>query len=346
MNRNVEKKTYPDVREERLSIEVTTHCNSACSHCFARARISKRSSLSVDLVKEIIAEGYNIGYHHLHITGGEPLLWDGLFEVLDYAFHLRYKTVFLNTNGTLLTEDINSRLAAYDGLSISVSLEGSETLHNRLRGEGSYRRIVQGIEKALNVGIDLFIFTTACKCLLPDLPHFVDNLYKKFPGIKYLTLIQLINVTDDTFALSRELLDPENLLQLVRAVALLNLYGLKTNVLNDPLVNVASKLLDMPWIPQAYPLYREGSMIVMANRDICLSHSSRECFSKYEFGMIKKVLASDEYRKAVAPDEATCPSCKYSELCMENGMVRPSEWCRDMPPKMLFCKRVLDRVAQ
>jgi len=344
MKGNVKEGTYPGVSEENLSIEVTTHCNSACLHCFAHAGISKRSSLSVDLVKEIIAEGYNTGYRHLHITGGEPLLWEGLFEALDYAFGMGYKTVSMNTNGTLLTEDVNSRLAAYDGLSISVSLEGPEALHDRLRGEGSYRRTVRGIEKALEAGIDLVIFTTACKGLLPDLPHFADDLYSEFPSIKCLTLIQLFSVTDDVFALSEELLEPDDFLQLVQTVSLLNLYGLPTTLKNNPLVSVVSKLIEMPWIPQAHPLYREGSMIVMANRNIGFSHSNRDSFGNYEPGMIQRVLASDEYRKAVAPDETTCPSCKYAELCMENCMVRPSECYWDTHPDVLYCKRVLERI--
>ena len=254
MKDNVETEGYLGVKEERLSIEVTTQCNSACLHCFARDGFSKLSSMPVNLAKKIIAEGYNAGYRHLHITGGEPLLWDGLFEVLNYVVDLGYETVFLNTNGTLITEGVSGLLSAYGDLSISVSLEGSEALHNRLRGEGSYRRAVRGIKKALDDGIQPIIFTTVCKALIPDLPHFVNDLYERFPGIKYLTLIALISGSENIFNLSEEFLDPDDFLQMVRTVFLLNLYGLKTNVLNDPLVNVVSKLLGMPWMPKSHAL--------------------------------------------------------------------------------------------
>jgi MoaA/NifB/PqqE/SkfB family radical SAM enzyme len=345
MNRNVEEETYPGVIEERLGIEVTTHCNIDCLHCFARAGNAEHLSLPIEIVKDIIIEGYNIGYRHLHITGGEPLLWKGLFEVLDYAFDMEYQTVFLNTNGTLLSEDVCSKLAVYDGLSISVSLEGTESIHDRLRGEASFRRTVQGIERALGAAIDLSVFSTACKSLLPELPHFADDLYKKFPGIKYLTLIQLIPITDGVFALSEELLEPADFLQLVDTVSLLNLLGHRTCFLNNPLAYVASKLLKILWIPRSAPLYSEGSMIVMANRDMCLSHSSRASFGKFESGMIGKVLASGEYKKAVAPDETTCPSCKYATFCTENGMIRPPEWCWDIHSDGLYCLKVLNSVA-
>lgn len=346
MGRNVVAVSYPDVMKERLGIEVTTQCNINCSHCFARAGIAEPSSLSLKLAKEIMSEGYSLGYRHFHITGGEPLLWEGLLDALDYAFDMGYQTGFLNTNGTLLTVDVSGRLAAYKGLSISVSLERTEAFHDHLRGEGSYRRALQGIERALIAGIDLFIFTTACKSLLPDLPRFAGDLYKKFNSIKYLTLIQLIPVTDGDFTLSGELLDPEDFLQLVDKVSLLNLLGLRTCFLNNPLAYVASKLLKILWIPRSKPLYSEGSMIVMANRDICLSHSTKDTFGKYEFGMIEKVLVSDPYRKAVVPDGRTCPYCRYSELCMGNGMVRPSEWQWDIHSGVFYCQKVLDSVRE
>jgi MoaA/NifB/PqqE/SkfB family radical SAM enzyme len=337
MKGNTSEVICPGVEQEALAIEVTTQCNSSCLHCFARSGISRRSSLPVDLVKEIIAEGYDAGYRHLHITGGEPLLWEGLFETLDYGFGVGYKTIFMNTNGTLITEEIGKKLADYGSFSISVSLEGPEDLHDRIRGKGSYRRTMRGIEMGLNGGNDLTIFTTATKSLLPKLPYFVDDLYKAFPTIDCLILIQLIRITNGAFALSEELLEPEDFIRLVRMVALLNVGGFRTIVKKNPLANVVSRLMDMPWIPWVRPLYREGCMIVMANRNIG---------GKYRPGMIQKVFASDAYRKTVAPDEKTCPSCKYIQLCRENGMIRPSEGFRDTHNDIPYCKRVLERIAR
>ena len=62
------------LQSDTLSVEVTTHCNGACSHCFVRARGPQRSILAPDLVQTIVTEAYEAGYKHLHITGGEPLL--------------------------------------------------------------------------------------------------------------------------------------------------------------------------------------------------------------------------------------------------------------------------------
>lgn len=345
MKENVFKEPDPGISEERLSIEVTTHCNLNCLHCFVHGGGSKRSNLSIDVAKEIIAEGYDTGYRHVHITGGEPLLWEGLFETLDYAFFTGFKTIVMNTNGTLLSENVCSRLKDHNGLLISVSLEGSEAFHNYIRGEGSYEITIQGIEKVLDRGIELVIFTTAAKRLISDLPHFVHGLYERFPTIKYVTLIELIRVKNGAFPLTEELLEPKDFVQLVKTVALLNLMGYKTEVLRDPLVNVASKMLEMPWIPHAYPMNRNGSIIVMANGNINLSHYSSYNFGTYTPGMIQKVLSSDEYQRAVAPNETTCRLCNYTKLCIENGLVQPSELSGSAHSMVPYCKRVLDRIS-
>lgn len=345
MTTDIEKEVNPLINEESLCIEVTTHCNGECRHCFVHTGISERSNLPINLAKEIISEGYTTGYRNLHITGGEPLLWEGLFDFLDCAFGIGYNTISMNTNGTLLTEIVSQRLAAYDCLLISVSLEGSEALHDRIRGKGSYRRAVLGIEKLIGFDIDPIIFTTVSKSLLPELPYFADDLYKKYPTIKDITLIQLINIANDAFNLSEELLEPEDLIKLAQTVSLLNLYGLKTIVKNNPLVYIVSKLTEVLGVPYVHPLYREGSMFVMANRNICLSHSSRYSFGKYEPGIIQKVLVSDKYRNAVAPNDSICPSCRYIGVCRENGMDRPSEGYMNINSEVPYCKRVLDSVT-
>ena len=344
MKENTLEEACPGVGREELAIEVTTRCNSSCLHCFARSGVSRATSLPVDLVKEIMDEGYDTGYRHLHITGGEPLLWKSLFETLDYGFGVGYENIFMNTNGTLITEEISKRFADYGSFSISVSLDGPEDLHDRLRGKGSHRRAMRGIEKTLNRGNDLIIFTTVTKSLLPDLPYFVDGLYKEFPTIDCIILIQLIRTSNDAFALAEELLELEDFIRMVRMVALLNVGGLRTIVKKNPLANIVSKLLEMPGVPRVPPLYREGCMIVMANRHIGVVHSSRNSFGRYRAGMIQKVLVSDEYRRTVAPDQVTCPSCKYVQLCKENGMIRPSQGYGDIYADKPYCRSVLERI--
>ena len=332
-------------QSECLSVEVTTHCNSSCSHCFVRARGQRKSSLAPHLVQTLVREGYEAGYRHLHVTGGEPLLWDGLLRIFDYAFALGYQTAFLNTNGTLLTGKASRKLATYSGLAISVSLQGPRRLHDCIRGKGSYDHALTGIDNAMSAGLPVQIFTTVTRSLLPGLPRFAEGLFLTLPDIKRLTFIQLIRVPGDVFDLSREVLSPDDFLRLVGIVSLLNLYGLKVDILNNPLAAVASRVLGVPAVPSSPPLYRPGSVMITAQKRITLAHSTRDDFGIYEPGILSKIMNSASYCLAVSQDRLICSKCVYSRFCSVEGMVRPSEWYRDMFPQVPYCRRVLAKAS-
>lgn len=332
--------------DENLGIELTTRCNSACTHCFARVGPAEGMNLTPELVSAICAEGYAAGYRHLHLTGGEPLLWEGLFDLLDEVFNLGYRSVFLNSNGMLMAGNVARRLAQYQDLALSVSLQGSEALHDDMRGVGAHRQTCRGIARALHAGLKITIFTAIGKTLLRQLPAFAADVYENFHGIDRLTLIQMIRVDGDACGLSRELLDPEDFVGLVQTVSALNLYGFKIDVLNDPLVNVAAEMMRLPLVPKSYPLCRPGKLIIRANGDITLAHSTRERFGQYAPGMIEKVLSDSSYGKAVGPDHITCPTCRFVDPCRRNGMRQPSAEVMDMHPEIPYCQRVLTYIGQ
>jgi len=333
------------IAEKLLSIEVTTHCNIECRHCFVNHQIGERSSLPVDVVRDIIEEGSDSGFRRLHFTGGEPLLWEALFEALDFAFFIGYQSVLINTNGTLLSESVCTRLANYAGVSITVSLDGPQKLHDFMRGAGVYQRTMQGIENAVDAAVEPIIFTSMYKSFLAEVPYFVAELYSKFPEIKYLSLIPLREAGGSGFALSDELLDPADFVQLVRAVSLLNVLGFKVDVLNEPLVGVASTVLQCPFICWPQPLQQDGSITIMADRTLGTSHFSRSSLGLYEPGSIKKTLASNKYRISVMQNETVCPCCHYYRICRDNGMFQPSELNGGFDRNELYCQRVLDEIV-
>ena len=332
----------PAAVPENLSIELTTRCTNNCTHCFARAGRDADAELDAATARQVIGEGARLGYTGLHLTGGEPFLYPGIFDLLDYAVSAGYTSYFVNTNGTLITADVAARLANYgDGLNISLSLQGPEELHDRVRGRGAFRAAVAGLERALEAGVGVFVFAAAGTALLAALPRFAEFLFTAYPAVRELTLIQLIRVPGDARDLSADLLSPGDFTAMVRMTALLNLFGYRVSVLQNPLATAVSRALGMPWVPPAVPLYRPGALVVMADRTITLAHSARESFGSYEPGMLSRVLESAEYRIATGPDDEACGPCRHFGICRENGMIRPSEWFRDREDGEPFCKRVM-----
>ena len=73
------------IQAENLSIEVTTRCTNDCWHCFARAGKQASADLTLNDAISAVDEAYDMGYRHLHLTGGDPLLWHHLFDLLDHT---------------------------------------------------------------------------------------------------------------------------------------------------------------------------------------------------------------------------------------------------------------------
>ena len=329
-----------------LGIELTTRCNSDCVHCFARVGAASENALTPDLARTLCREGYNAGFRQLHFTGGEPLLWSGLFDLLEMVCELGYDSVFLNTNGLLVTEAVASRLAQFPGLGISVSLQGPAPLHDAMRGRGAYDKAAEGILRALEAGLAVTIFAALGQTLLMRLPAYAAELNATFAGIERLTLIQLFRPEKGRCDFSDELLGPEDFLRMVRTVSALNLCGFTTHVLNDPLVNVVAGMLRLPLVPRSHPLVRPGKLMVRANLDITLAHSTPEIIGQYRPGMITKTLTCDCYCNAVAQDDTTCPMCPYIDQCRKHGKLHPSPSVMDMQPEVPYCQRVLAGIEQ
>lgn len=93
------------------------------------------------------------------VTGGEPFLRNDLYEVLEELRKNGIDTYILS-NGTLITRDIASRLAASGVKGLQISIEGPEAVHDSIRGAGSFASSLKGIRHVLDAGIELTLNTT------------------------------------------------------------------------------------------------------------------------------------------------------------------------------------------
>lgn len=85
------------------------------------------------------------GVKTLVITGGEPFVHPRIFELIELAKNLGLG-VNITTNGTLLTRDLQ-RLKDSRVDSLSLSLDGFEANHDKLRGvDGTYATVMNAID--------------------------------------------------------------------------------------------------------------------------------------------------------------------------------------------------------
>src|SRR6185503_12211497 len=136
-----------------LDLEVTRRCNLRCDHCFVGWSRGWEADLPLDVALAAIEEGAGL-FQVLHLTGGEPFSYKGIFTLIEAAVQHGYPEVLINTNGTLLTPEVIARLAAHrPKVGLSVSLDGPAEIHDRIRGEGRFEASARAIEALLAAGV-------------------------------------------------------------------------------------------------------------------------------------------------------------------------------------------------
>ena len=137
---------------KNLFWETTLRCNAKCKHCGSRAgeNIKLEDELTTEEIKKTlqdIANKYDAREILINVTGGEPLLRQDLFEVMEFANNLGYYWG-MTTNGILISDEIIEKMKQAGMSTISISLDGLEETHDEFRQvKGSYIKIIENIKE-------------------------------------------------------------------------------------------------------------------------------------------------------------------------------------------------------
>ncbi len=144
---------------------ITSKCNLSCRHCRGFPAAELPAGRARKLVSEIAAlkPGWVI------IEGGEPLLRDDLFALLD-LMRAEQLEVHLITNGWLLSPSIISSLKGL-GVKVMVSIDGGvpET-YERVRGGASFEGVVRTAREYAGAGLLEAINFTILKLNYREIP--------------------------------------------------------------------------------------------------------------------------------------------------------------------------------
>ena len=163
-----------------LELQITDTCNLRCKHCYIGDEAGHE--LAPDQIRAALTQFEEMQGLRVLLTGGEPLLhtkFDEINEMLP-DFLLR-KVLF--TNGMLLTKDLLKTLKVEE---IQVSIDGLEQAHDKVRGNGTYKRAMEAVGHALDAGFDVSISTMVHQGNLSDF-NTMERLWKDL-GIKDWTV--------------------------------------------------------------------------------------------------------------------------------------------------------------
>jgi len=138
-----------------VDFEITYLCNLKCLHCY-NPHHKKLEELSLEQIKEIIKHIKDVGFTEIHINGGEPLLRDDAYDILEFASNLGLR-VLLETNATLLKNI--GKLKILPNFAIRASIDGPENEHNIIRrntsDQNSFTTALTNLSEAKKAGIDV-----------------------------------------------------------------------------------------------------------------------------------------------------------------------------------------------
>lgn len=146
-----------------LYLYLTDQCNLNCSHCWISPRFSQhpQNGIPLDSLQKTISEAEALGLNSVKLTGGEPLLYHQLDELLAFLAS-KELTIYIETNGTLIDQKMVNSFQDAGVELISVSLDAaSDKIHDKIRGvRGSYRRTLQGLQRLADSDMQFQIIMT------------------------------------------------------------------------------------------------------------------------------------------------------------------------------------------
>ena len=136
-------------------------CNLKCRHCYLNCGQSNKTKgfLNLDKIKTALEGVKNTQIEEIYLYGGEPFLNRDINNIIRYC--LKITNVIIVTNGTLINDKKAKFLRQIEQdhdyeLIFRISLDHyTESKNDEIRGKGSFRKIMTGIENLVNYGFRL-----------------------------------------------------------------------------------------------------------------------------------------------------------------------------------------------
>ena len=300
-----------------LQWHLSENCNLKCLHCYQEnhkpiqlkyEQLENIYNQYKELLKKLKMKG------HINITGGEPLCNPHLFQILELIKEDSENITFsILTNGTLINEEIAKKIKSYNPYYVQVSLEGGKKTNDYIRGNGTYKRIAQGIINLRNQNIFTSISFTATKLN-----------YKEFPKVvKYARKYNVNNVWSDRYIPLGDSENKELALDLDETREYLEIMNNERNRLMEKKNNITTismyRALQFQMTNDfAYgctagdtllTVMENGDLVPCRRMPIVVGNLLKE--NMYDLYKNNKTLK--ELRLMKVPDE--CSKCEHSEMC-------------------------------
>lgn len=139
---------------DHLRLSLTDRCSLACTYCAPETRSHPSQMINFDFAMAVVSWLVSKhGIRHLRLTGGEPLLYPRLLELIEALQALpALQEIAVTTNGQALAQQAHRlRSAGLHRINLSLDSLSPQRFATLTRG-GSLDRTLDGIERAAAAG--------------------------------------------------------------------------------------------------------------------------------------------------------------------------------------------------
>ena len=187
-----------DTHDFFIQWHLTERCNLRCLHCYQEDR--PPAELPLESIKKVIDEAADMIWDweeaykvklamSYNISGGEPLLRPDLFEILE-EISWKGADIYILSNGTLIDKDAAAKLAKTGVKGVQISIEGTEEIHDKIRGQGSFTASIKGVKALLDAGLTVTLNATLSTVNAEYFPDILD--LSKSLGVQKLGFSRLV----------------------------------------------------------------------------------------------------------------------------------------------------------
>ncbi len=141
-----------------MRVSVTDRCNFRCVYCMPLEGVQLRPRneyLSYDELLRVIEAGLTLGIDRIRITGGEPLVRQGLVEFLAKLKPMGIKDLSLSTNGLLFAPMAKElKDAGVDRVNFSLDTLRKDRFRKIARLSDNLEAVLEAIDAAFEVGME------------------------------------------------------------------------------------------------------------------------------------------------------------------------------------------------
>jgi len=332
-------------------------CNLTCKHCYTTSTdIDFPGELTTPEIYTVMDELKDCKVPVLILSGGEPLLHPDIFKISQHAKGMGFYLA-LSSNGTLITPDNISQIAAINYQYVGVSLDGIGQTHDKFRQkQGSFEQSLAGIRLCIDNDIKVGIRFTLTQDNVDDFPAMLQLMDDENIDKFYLSHLNYggrgdkNRKSDAAFKMTREVMD-----LLFEQCLKWELQGVEREIVTGN--NDADAVYFLHWVKRNYPKQAEhvqtkleqwggnASGINVANIDNLGFVHPDTFWWKHSLGNVKDRTFSDIWsdisdplmaglKQIPRPLEGRCKDCYYQKICNGNTRVRAQQvygnpWAED-----------------